>query len=391
MKTILRSDFEALARVDGSCVSLYLSLQPLGLQGEGDSLRLKKAIEQAEEQLLTRGCSKDDVAKLMASARDLPTSDHWAKRGRSMAILLGPGTQQCLPLTIDVSEEAWCDKYLHVRPLLPMVIESDRFYLLAISRNHVQMYEGNADELIPLQLKDMPRNMEDALQAEVADRATRAHSATMGGGGQHTATFHGQGGLPDSVKGEEAEFVAHIARVVDGHLEGQTSPLVLATLDEVAAVWHRVSNYNNTLSEIVGGTADYQSPHQLYDAAWGVLTRSIEHSRQESFRQACNPRGSGTVLKNLDEVLPAAAAGRIETLFVDPRRPIYGEFDRESGRVEAYPAGVTSECDLLEVAIHETIGHRGRVYAMPQAELDAAHPARTHEALANVVLAAVRY
>lgn len=391
MKTILRSDFEALARVEGTCVSLYFPLQPTGLQGEGDSLRLKKAIEQAEEQLLARGCSKDDVGKLMASARDLPTSDQWAKRGRSMAILLGPGTQQCLPLTIDVAEEAWCDKYFRVRPLLPMVIESDRFYLLALSRNHVQLYEGNADELIPLQLKDMPRNMEDAVQAEVAERATRTHSAAMGGGGQRSTTFHGQGGLPDSVKGEVSEFVALVARVVDSHLEGQTLPLVLATLDEVAAQWRRASNYSNTLEEIVGGTPDYQSPHELYEAAWGVVTRSFEQSRQESFRQACNPRGSGTVLKILDEVLPAAIAGRIETLFVDPRRPVYGEFDRESSRVEVYPPEIKGDSDLLELAIHETIGHRGRVYAMPQAELEAADTAHPRETRANLVLGTVRY
>jgi hypothetical protein len=295
-----------------------------------------------------------------------------------------------LPLTIDVSEETWCDNYLHVRPLVPLAVESERFYVLAISRNHVQMYEGNSDELIPLQLKEMPRNMEDALQAEVVDRATRTHSAVMGGGSAARATFQGQGGQPDSTKTEVAEFIAAIARVVDAHLEGQTAPLVLATVDEVAADWRRASSYVNTLEETIAGNADYQAPHELHSAAWAAMTRSFEETQRESYRQACNPRERGTVLTTLEEVLPAAIAGRIETLFVDSRRPVYGELDRESGRVEIYPPAMTGDCDLLEVAIHETVGHRGRVYSLPQAQLEAT-AGEPRGALANLVLAAVRY
>jgi hypothetical protein len=147
MKTILRTNFEALARVEGPCVSLYLPLTPTGRQGLGDSVRLKKALDQAEEQLLSRGCS------------------------------LGPGTQQCLPLTIEVAEEAWCDKYLHIRPLLPMVVETDRFYLLAISQNHVHMYEGSSDELLPLQLKELPQNLEGGRAASRSGRSRNSDAS----------------------------------------------------------------------------------------------------------------------------------------------------------------------------------------------------------------------
>jgi len=387
MKTILRSDFEALARVEGPCVSAYLPLTPAGRQGLGDSVRLKTALDQAEEQLLSRGCSKADIAKLMASARDLPTSDQWATRGRSLAVLLGPGSQQCLPLAIDIAEEVWCDKHFHIRPLLPLVVESDRFCLLAISQNHVRMYEGNSDELIPLQIKELPQNMEDALQAEVVDRSTRTHPAMMGGAGNRAAVFQGQGGQPDSTKTEVVDFIRLIARVVDAHLEGQTIPLILATVDEIAADWRRASSYVNTLEETVAGNPDYQSPHDLHEAAWSVLTRTFVESQQKAYREACNPRERGTVLTNLDEVLPAAALGRIETLFVDSRQPVFGEFDRETSRVESYPSGITGECDLLETAIRETILHRGRVYPMPLSPPEAASSAGQP----HLVLASVRY
>ena len=392
MKTILRSELESLLRVKGPCISLYVPLQPSGREGLGDRLRLEKAITKAEMQLLDRGNSKQAVEELTAPARRLHETAWWATRGQSLAVLLGPKTEHFWSLDGEIEEEAWGDNHFHVRPLLPFVLESDRFYLLAISEHHVQFYEGNSRELEAVQLKRMPQNVEDAVQAEPVDRASRSH-ATMSGVGGQRATFHGQGGQPDSAKVETAEFIAKLAEAVDHYLHQRSSPLVLATVKEILPLWSNSSKYRHTLGEIIPGNPDYNSPSELHQAAWPIVAHALRRQQEKSYEHLNERRGTPRTAVGLEKVLPAATIGRIETLFIDTRHPVFGRFDAIAGRVQIDGQTGGDRCDLLEIAIAETVNCHGNVY--PLANIPAkAGPATTRPtsaALTSVVEALLRF
>lgn len=364
MKTLLRSELESMLQVKGACISVYVSLDPTGREGLGDRLRLGRALNKAEQQLLMRGYTKQAVADLTAPAHRLHETPAWQSRGHALALLIGPGTERVMRMDTDVEEEAWGDDHFHIRPLLPLVVDSDRFYLLAISEHHVQFYEGNSAELRALPLAGLPRNVEDAVQADQKDRVVQPHMALTGAAGRQTGVVHGQGGRPDVAKSDRAEFIGQVAEVVDKYLQNQSSPLVLAAVKEIAPLWNHASSYRHTVQEIVAGSPDYESPTDLHRSAWPLAEQALRGQQASGYERLSELRGTPRAASGLANVLPAAALGRIETLFVDARHPVFGRFDVVSGRVELDGNLGGGRSDLMELAIVETLRCRGQVYAL---------------------------
>lgn len=367
MKTLLRSELNSLLQVKGACISVYVPLDPIGHEGLGDRLRLDRALNKAEQQLLVRGYTKPAVTDLSTPAHRLHESSEWAARGRGLAVLLGPGVQHILPIEAELEEEAWGDDHFHVRPLIPMVLDSDRFHVLSLSEHHVQLYEGDSNELRPMASPQLPKNVDDAVQAEQGERVFRAHMSMTGAGGAQSGAMHGQGGKPDVSKTNTAEYVAQIAELVDKALQGSSAPLVLATVRELAAVWSSASSYRHTVSEIVRGNPDYETPGELHRAAWPLAAQALRAPQAQRYQTLRDLRGTPRTASGLDKVLPAATLGRIDTLFVDTRHPVFGRFDAASGRVQIDGELGAGRCDLLELAIAQTLGSRGNVIPLQTA------------------------
>lgn len=366
MNAILREDWNSLIKVRGeACASLYVALNPIGHEGIGDRLRLQKVAESVEQQLLDRGYVRREVAKLLQPVHDFPSTSAWASRGNSMAILLGPNTAKFLKLPQPVPEEAWGDDHLHVRPLLPLVVDSDHFYLLAISENRVQLYAGNAEELTPLVVACMPKSMAESTQLAVEDRGSQTHSANAGGLGRRGAIFHGHGGKADTAKISREEYFEGIYDAIEPLVKKYLWPLLLAVVDEDVAQWRNVARGIKTLDEFVAGNPDYTALDELHERAWQIIHAETKREQRSAYNRLANVRGTSVAVSGLSQVLPAAVAGRIDTLFIDCRLPMSGRFNRTSGEVVVqHCTSGARESDLLEDALRETVLHGGKVLSL---------------------------
>lgn len=364
MKTIRRAEFESLAEVTGLCASIYLPLNPTGREGMGDALRLRELTDEVESQWIDRGVSAEHAKKQLSQIRAFPQSNDWSSRGKSMAVLLGPASAQFMQLDRLLEPEAWGDDHLHVRPLLPLVVESDQFYLLALSEHHVQLYEGDDQALRVVEVPGLPKNLDDALQLEGVERCLQSHSANAGGLGRRGAVLHGHGGRPDAAKVNRSEFVHRVASAVDHYLLGRREPLVLATVVETAAMWREESTYLHTSREFVAGNADRAPLSELRQRAWRLIDDQLASEGKLAYDRLSDAKGTSRAIVGLSQVLPVAAGGRIDTLFVDCREPVCGRFDPNTLEVAPQERIPGKRCeDLLEVAIRETLKHRGKVFS----------------------------
>jgi len=366
MNAILRSHWNSLLEVKGApCASLYVAFDPVGHEGMGDSLRLRKLLDKAEQQLQERGYDKRAVKEVLTPAHEFPSTPEWANRARAMAILLGPSTAQFLPLPRPVMEETWGDDHLHLRPLLPLVVESDRFYLLALSENRAQLYAGNSEGLSLVNVPGLPKNLDEAVPIDSADRGSQTHSANAGGLGRRGALFHGHGGMADTAKISRHEYFQRVYAAISPVIAQDPGPLVLATVSEGVADWQSVARGLQTLPEVVTGNPDYAAVDDLHERAWKILAESMKGERESAYARLSNAKGTPLAILGLSQVLPAAIAGRVDTLFLDCRTPICGKFDRTSGEVIVqHSTGENRQTDLLEEALRETSLHGGKVFAL---------------------------
>jgi hypothetical protein len=70
--------------------------------------------------------------------------------------------------------------------------------------------------------------------------------------------------------------------------------------------------------------------------------------------------------------------GRVDTLFIDCSRPLWGRIDAASGTIELHDDPLPGDADLIEVAAGETLRHDGHVFPMDQ---PASQPEEAAEAL----------
>jgi hypothetical protein len=248
-----------------------------------------------------------------------------------------------------------------VLPLIPLVTDMDRFFVLPLSQNAAILYEGDARELRPLPIAGLPRNLEEARQIENADRGETLKSGARGSMKKQSAVFQRAHGRPDVIQLELREYLRQVAEVVDRRLNGESTPLVLATVEATAPIWREVSRYKFVLDDFVAGNADHLSPAELHAKAWPLVQPALAVSRRLSERRLLEAEGA-KVASSLREIVPAAISGRISTLFIDCRRSRWGQYDAASHSVVLHQQREPGDQDLVELAAVETMRNGGEVF-----------------------------
>jgi hypothetical protein len=143
--------------------------------------------------------------------------------------------------------------------------------------------------------------------------------------------------------------------------------LVVATVAENFAAWRKISGYSDSQLVFLAGNPDYVPDHELHDRAWQATETIRQREADAIHEQYQNARSSGRARAGLGEAIAVARNGQVAALFVDSRAPILGNYDAQSESIQLADRTATGEQnDLIELAIRETVLHRGRVYPLEQ-------------------------
>jgi len=71
----------------------------------------------------------------------------------------------------------------------------------------------------------------------------------------------------------------------------------------------------------------------------------------------------------IEEALPAAFYGRVESLFVALDQEQWGRFDPATNTLALHTEAESGDVDLLDVAAIQTLLHGGKVYAVERTEM----------------------
>jgi hypothetical protein len=219
-----------------------------------------------------------------------------------------------------------------VKPLLPYFTAAGRFYILALSQSRVRLFSCTRHQVMEIELVDVPEGLEEALQYDTKQSQLQFHTQTAGGGGPRPAMFHGHGVGTDDRKDEILRYFRKVDRGLAGILPDVEVPLVLAGVDFLLPIYRRASSYQWLLADAVCGNPDELKAEELHKKALDVVLPELGRGVQEAAGRYRELAGKGATAAGVREVVPAAAYGRVETLFAatDERRP--GAFDRKAGQ-----------------------------------------------------------
>jgi hypothetical protein len=129
------------------------------------------------------------------------------------------------------------------------------------------------------------------------------------------------------------------------------------------------------LAECIPGSPELLSSEELHERAWKLVYPRFAKYRQEVIAQYQQLAGTGRTSRELREIVPAAAHGRVEKLIVAAGVQACGTYLAEGDVVEMADNATAESIDLLDLAAIHTVMNGGMVYEVEPGKLPENAPA----------------
>jgi hypothetical protein len=377
MDIVTKADLTLLARREqpGTHLSLFLPTHRLGSEDRTDPLRWKNLLTNVETALADQGMRRNAITELLAPAWAFHGDTlAWQYMSDGLAMFLRPGWHRSYRVPVTLPELATVGERFVTGPLMRVLTNDRHFLLLAISQRDVRLLEGSMQHVEELELRDVPRDLRDIIEEQEPRSDAMARPLAGGRGGR--AVFYGHGAADGEFKKEEVtRFLRRVADGLGDYLRGESLPMVLVGLTEMVAAYRSVNSYPHLLDEEIRTNPDGLPPEKLHDAAWPVIEGILDAQRARALDRLGELRAAGQSVEEPALIAEAAAAGKVESLFV-AGEPWCWEQISDLGPVVGLGAEESfSSCELLDRAVTDTLTHGGQAYAVPAAEVFDGHRA----------------
>jgi len=260
-----------LTKTDPS-ISLYMPTHrshPANLQ---DAILYKNLVKQVKE-LLQSEFSEHEVQHFLDPFEELAQDKElWNKTLDGLAIFSAKNyfkfffLQQPLVSVVKVSDT------FHTEPLAEYAQSMGRFHILSLTRDRVQLYEGNRYTVSEIELQpEIPKTITEALGEDLTDKHSTV--ASYGGTGMQTSCMHhGDGGRKDQIDNDIERFFRIISQAIQEHYSQPTGlPLILAALPEHHHLFHKVSKNPLLQKDGISASPHTLTPEKLAEAAFDLI------------------------------------------------------------------------------------------------------------------------
>ena len=370
------------------CLSIYLPTHRAGRAIKQDPIRFKNALSIADQHLKPFMERAPDREKFLSRASALLQEDaFWWHQDLGLAVFVADGQFSVFRCPRSFEELVLVSDRFHLKPLIPLLGHGGQYYLLALSQNSVRLYHGSEDGLRQIDQHDIPTSLSDAVGYDWEQASLQFHSAGQAGG-TPGAVHHGQSKAQD-IDGEIKTFLHRVDAGVCKLLADSNAPLIVAAVERLYAAYTGLSKARCLVEQGIKGNPDHLDEQALHEKAWPLVEPLMRAPRTQAERTVAQLLEAGDPRAHSDAriVIPAACAGRVETLFIRQDAHLWGSFCGDDNTVTLTAPESAGAEDLLDLAAMETLAHGGSVYVAPADQM----PPSADNEHENLVTASLRF
>lgn len=341
-------------------VSLYLPTHRAGREVTQDPVRFHRLVATAAEEVT-------DGELLAPAASLVDDREFWAHGSAGLAVLAGADGTTVIRLAEPTGEFMVVSDRFHLKPLIAALARRVEFDVLAISRHGVRLVTVAGSRAVEVDVAELPTSMPDALRWDDREPQLQSHSGNRTGGGQVTATFHGQGSANDSRDVDLERYLHLVDHTIADHRSGTTRPLVLAGVDDIVGAYRKVTRCHHVVHDHVAGNPDQLRAEELADRARRFVPPSAadaERTARESFLA-----DAAATVRTVEQAVIAAAAGQVASIFVPADREYWGRYRPGHRLLEEHDTRGPGDHDLSDVAAAETVRHGGLAFVVAESDM----------------------
>lgn len=342
---------------DVPCISIYLPVK----RGVYSTL-LKDLLRSASNQAMAWGMTEEEASHLLEPCSQFAQEHEVLEKGtRGIAIFIARDFFHYVTLDEAVAERVEVRGRFFVRPILHLMPEDARYFVLALSQKHVRLLEGSRTGLRELKVEHIPENLREDFENESFERQTQFHTALPANEPGRSAIYHG-GHI------QHKERIAHFFHDVDegiaSRLKGQRAPLIVAAVHYLFPIYQEVNTYPHLLNEPVAGNPDNVAADALHEASWKIARKNLDQARDQAVRLYKEQRNTERTSDNIRKIVGNAAGGRIRYLLIPPDAEQWGSFVApETVHLHKHPE--KGDEDLVNLAAILSLRHGVQVFEVP--------------------------
>ena len=332
-------------------------------------IRYKNLLQEAERLLGERDTEHDADAVLKTARAKLNDTEFWRHNTHGLAVFITPDETRFYRLPLDFEELCIVGHQFHLKPLFPLIASNNRFFVLALSQNQVQLFQGTHYSINEVDARELPKSLQEALFYDDPEQSVQWHTGNRAGNRQD-AMFHGQGVQEEDKRHQPHDSLIRFFREVDegvrDALQDETAPLILAGVQYYLPLYRKVNRYKHLVEdEMVTGNPDGRSAKQLHEKAWAIVEKRLQAAQDEALEafRAADARGE-LASTDLKEIIPASVFGRVGTLFVPVYKHVWGSYDPDANAVAIHDERQPDDIDLLNLAAVHVYLNGGQVHAL---------------------------
>ncbi len=349
-------------------VSLYMPMETAGRETRGNSIRLKNRLSAAREQLEAAGMDQREIDTLLEEAMRFEHDREFLEHQREgLAVFVTSEQTKYLQLPLSFEPLTVVGPRPYIKPLLDYFANDSQYFVLALSQNEVRLFRASRYHIEPIEIKEMPEGLEEALQYDDPENRLQLHTTPQTStGGRGSALYHGHGDVETDDKTRLLRYFQIVDKVLQPVLAEETVPLLIAAVDYLVPIFREASRYNTILDEHIGGNPDNLSPQELHEKALDILQPLFRQKRQETWDSFAAVQTDEQVVSNVVDVVQVAFQGRVETLFMTAGDPCWGQINRSTGEVTLADGPSPEAIDVLDFAAVQTLKHGGDVFVVTE-------------------------
>lgn len=297
-------------------VSVFVPTSPSSATTQDAATQLKNLLRDASEMLTNAGVSAIDAKGLMAEVSEkVSDREFWQHQEHGLAFFVSPDGVVQVSVSHSLEPAVSVGDHFDVLPLLPGLVTDSEYVLVCASQAEVSVYQGNAAELTPITITDMPTSREDVLtDADYENPVLASPPARPNTGSQNISNAQVYGDAPPEWQAMvRRKFAARIVSSLSSAGDLQGLPLVVIADEEMAG----------DVAQAAGAVAvDKTHPaalsvQQRHEVSWGLIQDTLDKTRQERLATMAKRLGQHKdVATDPAEIVQFAATGRVDTLFV---------------------------------------------------------------------------
>jgi hypothetical protein len=336
---------------------------------------LKNLVRQAREQLARNGLGDGAIAALLAPADHLVIDDEfWRQPEAGVALFLSEQAAHTFQFHAPPEETVVVARRFMLRPLLPILSDAERFYVLALSQNEARLLAGTRFALHAVPVKDMPASEAEALRFDELQKQTQYHTVASPAGQGSYAVFHGQADAIDDAKERVQRYFRQIDHALRRALPSNGFPLVIAAVDYLLPLYRQVNSYPHLLAQSIRGNPEELSSTDLLRAAWSIVAPYCLTAQDNALSVFRRYEGTARASTQVEQIVRAAYAGRVESLFVAAGEQRWGLYDPALDSVKLSAQPEPGDDDLLDLAAMQSIAANASVYVLPSEQMPSSVP-----------------